>query len=244
MNDYSKSIILIPTLNEEENLKDLIPGIFGLMPDISILIVDDNSSDGTRDLVDGFKQRYGNLHILKRTDNFGYGRSSIDGFKWIFSNLEAELPSKDFSFIVTMDADFSHDYNEVPALLEKLKNFDVAVGSRYIKGGGVKNWNFFRKVLSKFANLYVKTILSLPIVDATTGFNAYRVDSLKKINLNKINSNGYAFLVELKYWLFRAGCGFVEYPILFSERREGQSKMSSKIIWESIWLPWRLRLNR
>lgn len=234
MSDYSRSIILIPTLNERDNLKDLIPGILGLMPNISVLVVDDNSSDGSSDLIKSLKVNFKNLFLLERKDDFGYGRSSTDGFKWVSERL--------YDYVVTMDADFSHDYGEVPALLEKLKNFDVAVGSRYVKGGGIKNWNFFRRILSKFANFYVKIILGLPVMDATTGFDAYRINSLKKINLDKINSNGYAFLVELKYQLFGAGSNFVEHPILFSERREGQSKMSSKIIWESFKLPWRLRL--
>ncbi len=235
MSNYLRSIILIPTLNEKENLKDLIPGIFGLMPDISVLIVDDNSSDGTQELVRDINVDFKNLFLLERKNNFGYGRSSIDGFKWILA--------RSYDHIITMDADFSHDYNEVPALIEKLKTYDVAVGSRYIKGGGVKNWNFFRKVLSRFANLYVKVILNLPITDTTTGFNAYRADALKKINLDEINSNGYAFLVELKFRLFLVGSKFIEYPILFSERREGQSKMSSRIVWESVWLPWKVKLG-
>lgn len=236
MSDYSRSIILVPTLNERENLQDLIPRIFGLMPDISVLIVDDNSSDGTRELVRSLGANFKNLFFLERKINFGYGRSSIDGFKWILG--------KSYDYLVTMDADFSHDFNEIPALIEKLKNFDVAVGSRYITGGGVKNWNFFRKVLSRFANIYVKTILNLPIKDATTGFNAYQTDCLKKINLEKINSDGYAFLVELKFRLFMAGCRFIEHPILFSERREGQSKMSTGVIWESILLPWKLKFKK
>lgn len=233
MNDYSRSIILIPTLNERENLKDLIPGIFGLMPNISVLVVDDNSSDGIEELINNFKHKFINLIFISRKNGFGYGRACIEGFKWILDN-------KNFDFIVTMDADFSHDYNEVPALLEKLKSFDVAIGSRYVKNGGIKNWNFFRRILSRFANLYVKIILSLPVLDTTTGFNAYRADSLKKINLYNVNSSGYAFLVELKYRLFKAGTMFIEHPIIFSERREGQSKMSGKIIWESIKLPWKL----
>src|SRR3989344_2003782 len=232
MINYSRSIILIPTFKEKENLKNLIPDIFGLMPNISVLIVNDNSFDGTKEFVESVKNNFKNIFILERKKDFGYGRSSLDGFRWVLE--------RNYSNLVTMDADFSHDFNEVPALLEKLDNFDVVVGSRYIKGGGVKNWNFFRRVLSRFANLYVKIILSLPIVDATSGFNAYRADMLKKINLDKIDSNGYAFLVELKYRLFRAGCRFTEQPILFSERREGQSKMSGKIIWESIKLPWKL----
>jgi|SRR3989344_612899 len=230
----SQSIILIPTLNEGDNLKDLIPQIFGLMPDVSVLVVDDNSSDGTQELVEELDDNFKNLFLLERKINPGYGRSTAAGFNWIFE--------KQYDRIVTMDADFSHDYKEIPEMLERLKNYDIAIGSRYVKGGGVKNWNFFRRVLSRFANLYVKIILRLPITDATTGFNAYRVSCLKKINLDRINSNGYAFLVELKYRLSLAGCTFFEHPIWFSERREGQSKMSSKIIWESVKLPWKLRL--
>lgn len=231
-----RSIILIPTINEWENLKELIPAIFRLMPDVSILVVDDNSSDGTQELVEGLKQNYSALFILKRSENFGYGRSSIDGLKWALG--------KNYEFLVTMDADFSHDFNIVPALIEKLKNYDVSVGSRYVTGGGVQNWGFSRRILSRFANFYIKTILNLPIMDATTGFNVYKASCLNKINLDFINSEGYSFLVELKYRLIKAGCSVVEYPILFSERREGQSKMSSKIIWEAIWLPWKLKLKK
>ncbi len=233
MSDYSRSIILIPTLNERENLKDLIPKIFGLMPNISILIVDDNSTDGTQKLIESLAMNFKNLFLLKRKNEFGYGRASIDGFRWVLERA--------YDYLVTMDADFSHDFNSAPSLLGELKSLDVVVGSRYIQGGGVKNWNFFRKVLSRFANFYVKVILNLPVTDATTGFNAYRLDPLRKLNLEEINSDGYAFLVELKYRLFKAGSMFVEYPILFSERREGQSKMSAGIIWESVWLPWKLR---
>lgn len=232
---FDRSIILIPTLNEKENLEKLIPGIFGLMPDVSVLVVDDNSNDGTQELVNGLRQVYNNLFIIRRLENFGYGRSSINGFKWIFE--------KNYDFIVTMDADFSHDFNAIPGLIEKLKDFDVVVGSRYITGGGVQNWNLFRRIMSKFANFYVRAILRLPIKDATTGFNAYRTSCLSGVDLNMIQSEGYAFLVELKYRLFKAGCKFIEFPILFSERREGQSKMSSKIIWEAIKLPWKLKIN-
>lgn len=227
--------MMIPCLKEKENLEKLIPEIFHLMPDTSVLIVDDNSNDGTPALVENLKQNYAKLFILNRTENFGYGRSSVDGFKWIFE--------KPYDSVVTMDADFSHDFRTIPAMLAASSSADVVVGSRYVQGGGVKNWNFFRRVLSRFANFYVKLILNLPVADATSGFNAYRTNSLKKINLDDIKSEGYAFLVELKYRLFSAGCKFVEYPILFSERREGQSKMSSKIIWEAIKLPWKLKIS-
>ena len=197
------------------------------------MVVDDNSSDGTQGFIESAKANFKTLFLLNRKSNFGYGRSSVEGFKWVL-----ERP---YNHLVTMDADYSHDCKETPALLGKLNNFDVAVGSRYVTGGGVKNWNFFRRVLSRFANFYVKTILNLPVIDATTGFNAYRVGSLRKLNLEEISSDGYAFLVELNLQLFRAGCKFIEHPILFSERREGQSKMSSRVILESVWLPWKLR---
>lgn len=233
MSDYSKSIVIIPTLNEKENLKELIPQIFGLMPGISVLIVDDNSKDGTGELVKSLAEHFKSLLILNRKSNFGYGHSSIDGFKWVFE--------KQYENIVTMDADFSHDPNSIPAMLGMLNLSDITIGSRYVRGGGIKNWHIFRRILSKFANFYVRLILGLPVSDATSGFNSYRVSALKKINLDEIKSEGYAFLVELKYRLFRAGCRFSEHPILFSERREGQSKMSSKIIWESVLLPWKLR---
>lgn len=235
MNNFSQSIILIPTLNEKENLKNLIPGIFDLMPGVSVLVVDDNSSDDTQELVKGMGVRFEKLFLLERKKNFGYGRASIDGFRWILK--------KQYGNIVTMDADFSHDYNEIPALIEKLKNFDVATGSRYIKNGGVTNWNFLRIILSRFANFYVKLILGFPVMDATSGFNAYRADALKVLNLEEIKSDGYAFLVELKYKLYTTGHKITEFPITFSERREGYSKMSSKIIWEAVKLPWKLKFN-
>lgn len=235
MNDYLKSIILIPTLNERDNLKKLIPGIFGFMPDISVLIVDDNSKDGTQELITSMTS-FKNLFILSRKNHFGYGRSSIDGFKWAFG--------RQYDYIITMDADFSHDFHAVPSLMAELNLADIVVGSRYIRGGGVKNWNFFRRLLSRFANIYARTILGFPITDLTTGFNAYQACMLRKIDFSKIRSEGYAFLIELKYRLLQANCCFVECPILFSERREGQSKMSPKIIWEAIWLPWKIKLLR
>lgn len=230
----SETIVLIPTLNECKNLEKLIPAIFELMPEISVLIVDDNSRDGTGALIKNFQNTYQNLFFLWRKENFGYGKACIDGFAY----LEAKLPSK--QYVVTMDADFSHDYRTIPELLKKLSASDVIIGSRYVEGGKIENWKLYRKILSKTANLYVRLILGLKIRDLTTGFNAYRRRVFEKINLNAMESDGYAFLVELKYRLVKAGVKVTEYPITFYERREGQSKMSSKIIWESIRLPWKL----
>lgn len=229
------SIIVIPTLNERENLEKLIPAIFEKMREISVLIVDDNSQDGTNRLIKDFQNTYTNLFFLERTENFGYGKACIDGFKWFLG--------EPFQYIITMDADFSHDYQAIPSLLSRLNDFEVVIGSRYMKGGRIENWKLHRKILSRIANLYVRLILGLKIKDLTTGFNAYRREVLEKVNLNEIRSDGYAFLVELKYRLTKSGAKITEYPIIFYERREGQSKMSSKIIWESIKLPWRLLLS-
>ncbi len=226
-----ETVIIVPTLNEKKNLENLIPAIFELMPEISVLVADDNSQDGTHEFLNSLN--YQNLFVLNRKENYGYGKACIGGFTWALG--------RDYKYIVTMDADFSHDYKTIPDLLNGLKNNDVVIGSRYVPGGRIKNWHWQRKILSKFANLYVRTVLDLKVKDITTGFNAYKSEILLKLDLNTIKSDGYAFLVELKYRLRGAGAKITEYPITFYERREGQSKMSSKIIWESIKLPWQLR---
>ena len=227
-----ESIILIPTLNERKNLEQLIPAIFDLMPEISVLIVDDNSRDGTGELIKNFQSTYNTLFFLERKENFSYGKACIDGFRWSLD--------KSFRYIVTMDADFSHDYRVIPEMLKQLDKYDIVIGSRYVTGGRIENWKLHRRILSKIANLYVRAILGLRIGDLTTGFNSYRKDVLLRVSLNEIKSDGYAFLVELKYKLSIQGASLLEYPITFYERREGQSKMSGKIIWESIRLPWKL----
>jgi len=230
-----ESIILIPTLNERKNLEKLIPAIFNFMPEISVLVVDDNSGDGTAEFIDNLQGGLPNLFSLNRDKDFGYGKACLDGFKWALE--------RGYQYIVTMDADFSHDFKSIPDLFKKLEDFDVAIGSRYVAGGQIENWSSHRRILSKVANLYVRTILSVRIMDLTTGFNAYRREVLSKIDLDDIKSDGYAFLVELKYKLAKAGARITEYPITFYERREGKSKMSGKIIFESFKLPWRLRLH-
>jgi dolichol-phosphate mannosyltransferase len=233
---YTRSIILIPTLNERKNLETLLPAIFDLMPDISVLIVDDSSKDGTAKYIKSLQVKYPRLYILLRGGNFGYGRACLEGFRWVFNH--------DYDYVVTMDADFSHDFKIIPNLIEKLNENEAVIGSRYFRGGQVENWKIHRRVLSIVANYYVRTILGMKIRDITTGFNAYRTEILKNINLSAIKSDGYAFLVELKYRLSKRGYRIIEYPITFYERREGQSKMSTKVIWESIKLPWNLRFRR
>ncbi len=235
MINLSKVIKIIPTYNEKENMAALVPAIFEHMPETSILIVDDNSPDGTGQAVSDLKKNYPNLDLHQRFGDKGFGRSYIDGFRKIKSDNRYEA-------VVMMDADFSHNPYTVPAMVAKLDNYDLVVGSRYIKGGRIDNWKSVkRKILSRFANFYARTILGVPVNDITTGFMCFRKSVLDKVDLDSIKSDGYAFLVEMKYRIFKAGYRITEYPIVFNERREGQSKMSSKVIWESIWLPWRIR---
>lgn len=232
MSGYLDTLIIIPTLNESENISPLISGIFALLPDISILICDDNSKDGTSQKVLELCNNYPGLHLISRSQPYGYGFAVIEGMNWGISQA--------YKKIVTMDADFSHDYSYLPSIIGALAKADAVFGSRYTPGGRIENWNLRRRLLSRFANLYVRFILGIPLRDITSGFCAYRLDCLKKINLSGINSNGYAFLVEIKYMIYLSGAVLNEVPIIFHERREGYSKMSGKVIWESIKLPWKL----
>ena len=180
--------------------------------------------------------RFPKLDFHQRLKDRGFGRSYIDGFKKIINDDR-------FEAIVMMDADFSHDHKEVPEMVNKLADYDIVIGSRYVRRGNIENWNWRRRLLSRFANFYARIILGAPILDLTTGFMCFRKDILRSIDLNSIKSEGYAFLVELKYKMFKAGFRITEHPINFIERREGESKMSFRNIWEAIWLPLKLRIT-
>ncbi len=236
MNRLSETIILIPTYNEKDNIASLIKEIFRQYPEISILVLDDGSPDKTPEIVENLQDPFFNLYLLKRTGPRGLGKSYIDGFNKISGNDK-------YRYIVMMDADFSHNPKEINKMLSKLEYYDVINGSRYVKGGRIENWKWYRRLLSRFANFYARKILGVTISDMTTGFICLRKEVIKKIDLDSITSDGYAFLVELKCRLLKAGAKFCEHPIVYTERREGESKMSSRIIWESIWLPWKLRFK-
>lgn len=226
--------IVIPTYNELDNIPKLVATVLGLYPDIHILVVDDHSPDGTSDAVRELQNSHANLMLLERMQNPGFAASYRDGFRKVMAEPWCHA-------VITMDADFSHNPVEVRQMLEKLAGRDIAVGSRYTSGGSVKNWNLPRRMLSRAANFYVRAVLGMPIHDTTSGFLCMRREALEGVPVHTTVSEGYAFLVELKYLLRHSGSQFVEHPIIFDERREGESKMSAGKVWESFWMPWRIR---
>lgn len=232
-----KDFIIIPTYNEKENIGLLIGDIFSLLPQVGILVVDDNSPDGTAAAVEDLMAEYANLSILKRPAKNGLGKAYIDGFKKL-------LVREDIENIITMDSDFSHNPKYLPRMLEEAENYDLVIGSRYVKGGGIANWEFWRRFLSKGGNFYVRMLLGRKINDWSSGFNCIRMSALKKIDLDKIEFYGYAFLSCLKYFLTKAEAKVKEIPIIFEERRGGKSKMSGNIIREGILAPWKLLFTK
>jgi len=233
----SKVWVVIPTYNEEENIGEIVARIFELRPDVSILVVDDNSVDETQEIVKGMQKNNPRLHLMVRQGKKrGYAPSLIDGFS---SALKSGA-----EFIFQMDADMSHHPKYLPQLIEKFKEADVVCGSRWANGGGTQNWATSRILLSRTASKYVRLMLGLKLADCTAGWIGYRRWVLQKIGLENIRSNGYGFSVEIKYRAKLAGAKFAELPIVFIDRRFGYSKLSKKIIWEAIFLPWKLKLRR
>ena len=225
----SKSLIIIPTYNERENVNAIIDAILNLDDDFNLLIVDDNSPDGTANIVRGLQNRYqGRLHLESRKGKLGLGTAYIFGFKWALK--------RDYSFIFEMDADFSHDPNDLPKLLKACSedNVDLAIGSRYSNGVNVVNWPMSRVLLSYFASKYVRLITRMPIHDTTAGFKCYRRSVLEAIDFHKIRFTGYAFQIEMKFRSWRQGFKLKEVPVIFTDRKLGESKMSRGIIREAV----------
>ncbi|KKQ57652.1 MAG: Glycosyl transferase family 2 [Parcubacteria group bacterium GW2011_GWA2_38_13] len=221
-----KKIIIIPTYNERLNIEALIKKIFDLaIEDLHVLVVDDNSPDGTGELVESRKAQYPHLDIIHREKKEGLGRAYVAGFKKALSD-GADL-------IFEMDADFSHSPKYIPEFLAAIQESDLVLGSRYCRGGGVENWNFTRRMVSRFGNIYARTMLSVPIRDLTGGFKCYKRKVLEAINLNTLESVGYNFQIETTYKAYKAGFVIKEIPIIFTERREGKSKFQIKIMLES-----------
>ncbi len=230
-----RTVIVVPTYNERENIGPLCGEVHRITEgDVDILIVDDNSPDGTGEAADRMARECDSILVIHRADKQGLGRAYVAGFRWALDNR--------YDLIVQMDADLSHNPVYLPLLIETASAGKVAVGSRYVKGGGVSDWNWRRVFLSKAANRYVGLILRMPIHDATGGYRSYPREALIAIGLDNLFSNGYAFQVETAYRLFQSGFELVEIPIVFADRKLGCSKLDSKVIWEAIRTPWRLRI--
>ncbi len=229
-----KILVIIPTYNESDNINAITEEIFAVHPTLEILVVDDNSPDGTGALVRTAQQTTPRIHLLERAGKLGLGTAYCEGFLWAME--------RGYDIVFEMDADFSHDPKEIPTFLRAIENADVVLGSRYITGVNVVNWPMQRLLLSWCANLYTRWITRMPIYDATGGFKCFRTEILRKVNLQRIRSNGYAFQIEMNFKLWRRGARIKEIPIVFVDRRSGTSKMSKNIIWEAAWLVWKLRL--
>ncbi len=228
-------LIVIPTYNEVKNIGLLIQQINYLLigHNFSILIVDDSSNDGTLDVIYELKKQYKNLFLLKRKEKLGLASAYVDGFNYGIDH--------DYDFFVQMDADFSHNPKYLVEMFEKLKEYDVVIGSRYISGGKVKNWGVVRNFISKGGSLYSRIILGCPISDLTGGFNGWTKNILERIDLSKIISKGYCFQVEMKYRAYKCDAKIVEYPIIFEDRKYGVSKMSIFIFLEAFFNIFKLR---
>ncbi len=229
-----KSLIIIPTYKEKENIERLVRTLFDLGQEIEILIVDDNSPDGTGDIADRLAAQDDRVHVLHRPGKLGLGSAYIQGFKFALDH--------GYDLIFEMDADFSHDPSYIPHFLEKIGECDLVLGSRYVQGVNVINWPMSRLLLSYFANFYTRIITGLPVKDATGGFKCYRRSVLQAIDLDNVKSDGYSFQIEMTFKCWKKGFRISEMPIIFYERQRGHSKMSKKIVREAVVMVWRLRL--
>ncbi|HKQ39242.1 MAG TPA: polyprenol monophosphomannose synthase [Verrucomicrobiae bacterium] len=227
-----KILVIVPTYNERENLPALVQRVMGLPVQVDLLVVDDNSPDGTGKLADELAAQQPRLKVLHRELKNGLGRAYCDGFKWALE--------RDYEFIMEMDGDFSHSPDDIPRFLEAAKNADLVLGSRYRDGIRVINWPLRRLMLSMTAAKYVQVITGMPITDPTGGFKCFRRKALQSLDLDAVRSNGYSFQIELTHKIWRNGMRIAEVPIVFTDRFQGSSKMSSKIVREALWMVWRL----
>ena len=229
-----KALVIIPTYNEKENVRAVIERVLATDPRLEILIVDDNSPDGTGNLVEEESARNPRVHLMRRPGKMGLGTAYRDGFGWALQ--------RDYEYVFEMDADFSHDPGHIPLFLEAAQTADFVLGSRYLDGNvTVVNWPMRRLMLSYGANIYVRIVTGMKLWDATGGFKCFRRKVLAAIDLKDVESNGYAFQIEMSFRAFRKGFKGIEIPIVFSDRTHGLSKMNKGIMLEAIRLPWQLR---
>ena len=229
-----KTLIISPTYNEKKNIKALVAQVLNHNLDYHLLIIDDNSPDGTASAVKELQTEYTNLHLEERPGKAGLGTAYIYGFKWALE--------RDYEAVVQMDADLSHDPGDVPRLVKQLEAHDLVIGSRYIHGVSVVNWPIRRLILSYGANLYSSIVTGMPLKDSTGGFKAWRREVLETVQLDQVRSQGYSFQIEMNFRTWRRGFTIIEEPIIFADRTIGESKMSRTIMYEAIWMVWRLRI--
>jgi dolichol-phosphate mannosyltransferase len=232
-----KTLVIVPTYNERENLPRMAERLLKLPVPVDLLVVDDNSPDGTGKTADELAAKYPQIHVLHRAEKNGLGRAYVAGFKWALARR--------YEFIFEMDGDFSHNPDDVPAFLDAAKNqnADLVLGSRYCGGVRVVNWPLKRLMLSRSAGVYVWLITGMPFSDPTGGYKCFRRRALESLNLDRIRSNGYSFQIETTHRLWMEGRKIVEVPIIFTERAKGHSKISGHIVAEALWLVWRLWLR-
>ena len=234
---FHQTLIIIPTYNEIDNIEKMITTLFDLYPALSLLIIEDGSPDGTADIVKKFQAQFpNNLFMIERKGKLGLGTAYVTGFKWALE--------RKYEFVFEMDCDFSHDPNQIPDLLTAAQANDLVIGSRYIDGIRIINWPFKRLLLSYLASIYTRFVTSIPVYDTTGGFKCFNRKALQSINLDDIISSGYIFQLELNYKVWSRGLNVKEVPIIFYERRDGQSKMAGGIIFEALFAVLRLRWRR
>jgi dolichol-phosphate mannosyltransferase len=229
-----KALVIIPTYNERENIEAIVPAVLGKDPSLHVLIVDDNSPDGTGRIADSMSQADQRVSVIHRPGKMGLGTAYISGFQFALE--------KKYDLVFEMDCDFSHDPKYIPDFLRAAKEADLVLGSRYISGVNVVNWPISRLLLSYYANVYSRIVTGLPVRDATGGFKCFRRQVLEAIDLDRVKSNGYSFQIEMSFRAWKKGFKIKEIPIVFEDRKVGQSKMSKSIVREAIWMVWRLRI--
>jgi dolichol-phosphate mannosyltransferase len=226
-------LVVIPTYNERDSIASIIRAILEICPSIHVLVVDDNSPDETWKVVEELEGHEFNIFLLRRETKKGLGQAYVNGFRWALH--------KKYDFVVEMDADFSHRPSDLPRLIKALEIYDFVIGSRWVDGGGTMNWGWVRRCVSRGGSYYARAILSQPVYDWTSGFNGWKATVLKVIDLDKIKADGYSFQIELKYRALRHEFKYCEIPIMFDERRAGQSKMSFQIVLEALYRVWQMK---
>ncbi len=228
----NKTLVVVPTYNERDNLPPLSQRLLNLPTAVDMLVVDDNSPDGTGKIADELTSKHSAIHVLHRQEKNGLGRAYIDGFKWALE--------QGYEFVFELDGDFSHNPDDIPMFLEAAQSADLVLGSRYLNGIRVINWPLSRLMLSKSAAKYVQIITGMPFTDPTGGYKCFRRRALEAIKLEEVRSNGYSFQIEMTHRLWRQGLKVVEVPIVFTDRFQGHSKMSGHIVREALIMVWRL----